>query len=248
MNQHRSNTLNKNKNENCLTFEILHFKLHSFQKIRIEILKHIENKEDRLSAENDYMLQYKTIYPYGLNSMLNNINMNKIVNIYDLFKNFNKLFRVKRGKRGSHKYSKIINLFVPLIWITELEEYLKNFYSVKYVKDAVFKLSNKSIGKLKNCLDKYNFTNKQFKDLLSDLINFKYVGRFNKANVIYFKMLFQQRSFDQFNFNRIFNKLSYLFPIYNCSVSVAFNYKLPISNRLFNYRQFAFSGLTVSQN
>lgn len=93
INQHKSNTIKK---ENP-TFEIIHFRLYSFVKIQIEILDHVENQSDRLARENDFLLKFKFIYPYGLNTMLNHVDIKNIVNVYNLYDKFNNMIAVNRG-------------------------------------------------------------------------------------------------------------------------------------------------------
>lgn len=71
------------------SFEIAHFGFHSFSSIRIEILEQLEDKNGRLSKENDYMLIFRTVYIFELNTLINNININKVENFYDLLNKSN---------------------------------------------------------------------------------------------------------------------------------------------------------------
>lgn len=75
INQHRSNV--NNENNECPTFEISHFRINSFSNIRIEILEHVEDKNNRLARENDFMLRFRTIYRYGLITLINKVNIKK---------------------------------------------------------------------------------------------------------------------------------------------------------------------------
>ena len=58
---------------------------------------------------------------------------------------------------------------------------------------------------------------------------------------LYFITLFQQKSFNNFNYNNILKNLEHLFPIKNNIISVTYKYNKLFSSKIFNYRQLAFS-------
>lgn len=92
INQHHSN-INDQNNE-YHTVEIWHFRIHSFSNIRTEILEHLEDKNNTLAKENDFMVQFSSIYPY-FNYYFKSKN---IFSAYDLFYNFNDLIAIYKGK------------------------------------------------------------------------------------------------------------------------------------------------------
>lgn len=72
----------------------------------IEILTHVENQDERLRFENDLILKYRTLYPYGLDTKLNGYNIKIIDNIYSFCNLSNSARTINRNKRGSHVLSK----------------------------------------------------------------------------------------------------------------------------------------------
>lgn len=73
-----------------LPFQISHFWIYSFINVWIEILEHVEDKNDKFARENDFIFNFITVYPYALNILINYVNIKKIVNnVYDLFNKFN---------------------------------------------------------------------------------------------------------------------------------------------------------------
>jgi hypothetical protein len=75
MNLHRSNT-NSSK-EKINTLEIEHFKKHGFENINIRIIDIVPETKTRLWWENKHINQFLTIFPYGLNTILFNQQINK---------------------------------------------------------------------------------------------------------------------------------------------------------------------------
>lgn len=68
------------------------------------------------------MFKFRTVYRYGLITLINNVNMSNIANVPDLSYSFNVLNTVNRDKRGLHLYSMIINTIAPNIWLNYLED------------------------------------------------------------------------------------------------------------------------------
>ena len=63
------------------------------------------------------------------------------------------------------------------------------------------------LKRLKRVCSNYIFENQHFKDIVLDLLNFKLRNKLQEdINDVYFIMLFQQKSFDNFDAFRIFNK------------------------------------------
>lgn len=59
----------------------------------------------------------------------------------------------------------------------------------------------------------------QFEVLLNDLVNFKLINKNNVVkNIIYFKVMFQQKSFDNLNLNKICKNIYVLFPLKDCAI------------------------------
>ena len=73
INGHRSDIKNFGKKYKK-DFELQHFQKHSFEKIFITIIDEEEDESSRLDKENIHICEYKTLYPYGLNSKINGQN------------------------------------------------------------------------------------------------------------------------------------------------------------------------------
>lgn len=239
MNGHRS----KINSDNSLypSFEINHFKLHGFQNILLEILAHIEGEKDRLKAEDEFIFEERTLYPYGLNVKLNNYNIENTGNIYCFLNMFNTKRKIYRKFRGPHTRSRHINLLQPKNWINILErDFLSNF-KVQKIKTSVFSLKLRTLGKINASFPEYNFNNLHFKDILYDLITFrlKTLVSFNKE-MVYFTLLYQQKSFDEFNLGQIIKNLNPFFPIKDINISPAYRYTTPLSKLIYNYREITY--------
>lgn len=196
INNHRSDI---KKFVNKAVPEFVHFQKHSFEKIEIEILDVINNKESRLNYENIQILENKTIFPYGLNSIYNGLNYNQFENIYSFFK-FNKPIKLisKRFKRGYGKSKINFNLDK---FIEEVEQFTNDLNYVDKIKNLVFKLANKSC--LKILQNFHLLKNTWNKFILFDLICFKlhFYSNYNKKFKSFSDLIsyFKQTYFNNFD-------------------------------------------------
>lgn len=163
INGHRSNV--KNENVKFPSYEILHFRMHSFDNILIEILAHTEEVSKRLELENHFIIYYRTLYPYGLNTVLNNYNISNISNIYQFLNSANASTRVKRYSRGSHVNSIKINHIIPISWLTNINNIYLAICSNTIIKSKIFSLKLKTLKKIFACLNNYTFYSTHCKDL-----------------------------------------------------------------------------------
>lgn len=240
INLHRSQ-INKCNNP---SFEIKHFRLHTFDNISISILGHSENNCDRLKLENDHILQQRTLYPYGLNTYLNDINSCSLGNIYKLLHHFNKQTIINRGSRGSHKNSKSLNYIIPIKWLKDNQSEFQAFRNIKKIRNSIFALKIRTLKKIFACIESFKFSDTQYKDLIRDLLFFR-IKSDSQIIKEYFNMMFQQKSFNLFNPSVMFNKLEPFFPLKNTKIIVSYSYNKPFSSTVFNYRQTAISDLDL---
>lgn len=244
INLHRSQIKRNSSN----SYEIKHFQLHSFNNIRIEILGTFVELKERLHRENDFILRYRSLYPYGLNTILNNMNIGSN-NIYSFLNFFNKFIRINRGKRGSRVNSKNNNNIIPVIFLRTLEKRFMDSFDIVYIKNSIFSLRVKTLNKVKLICNYFKFKNIHFKDLVCDLVDFRLL-KHSKPEVkkIFFTVHYQQKSFDRLNLNDIFKNFAFSFPISNCHIIPSFKYNKPFSKKVFNYRQLALNDNIVSND
>lgn len=156
-----------------------------------------------------------------------------------LWYSFNVLNAVNRSKIDSHQYSRTINTIVPKIWLTDLEDKFQS---------RIFLINTKTLKRIKLFFVKCGFKILKFKDLVYDLIIYKLLKNENvNKNIIYFKIIFQQKSFDNYKINKIFNDNYDLFPIV-LFISVAYNCIKSLTNKILNYRQTVFTDLVTTLN
>ena len=157
--------------------------------------------------EIDFIFKYRTLYPYGLNTRFNNLNVCNIGNIYTFLYEINSLIKIQRGHRGRHINKFDISNFVPRVWIRKLEDDFINNQSIEKVKSAVFFLKISTFVKTSKSITKYKFSDQHFKDLLHDLIYCKTKQIINNKEKLYFITLFQKKSFNKFNYIDILKNL-----------------------------------------
>lgn len=236
MNGHRSQVNNDNV---CYpSYEIKHFKTHGFKNIQIEILAHVEDERVRLKTEDELIFEHRTLYPYGLNVKLSNHNIENFGNIYHFLNRFNNKRIINRNNRGSGIRSFQINLLEPHIWIKTLESDFISTFSVHKIKTAVFALKIRTINKIKKHCSNYNFSNTHFKDVFNDLLDFRSKTiKHPDGEKVYFTLLYQQKSFDEFKLGQLIKQISPFFPIKNVNISITYRYTTPLSKKFYNYRE-----------
>lgn len=241
LNLHRS--LVKRCNNNS-TFEIKHFNLHGFGNIVVQILGQFFDDNIRLEKENYFILYKKSLYPYGLNTVLNQISISNDTCIFRLFNFFtDPNFTYNRGCRGSRNGGSALyhSNIVPLIFLTDLHKNFSNNLNVGYLKSVIFGLRFGTLRKLQKQINTFKCDNVQFIDIIKDLLIYK-IGKPNINNDIdklFFVFLYQQKSFDFLNFNNAIYNFKHLFPVKNVRVIPTFRYTRTFGSFLFNYKQVA---------
>lgn len=233
MNLHRSNT--KNKNLKNISFEIAHFRLHDFENISIAILAVENDLKKRLILENNLILKFHSLFPYGLNTHLSHVDLDKISCIWSFF-GYSDFLKTSRGKRGTHKFSKSINNIVPSLWLANLQCSFDSCLNVNIVKSKIFTLNSKNIKKINSILGTFKFSNSQFKGIVCDLVKFRLSNIKSFDNLLYFTIDFQQKSFSNLNISKILHDNLNIFPIKNCKIIPSFKYCRTLGSILFNYR------------
>ena len=195
--------------------------------------------DKRLEKENNFIIYFKTLYPFGLNTCLNNVQNNFLDNIYLFLYQANKSKVINRFSRGSHRNSKYINNINPDLWLGVLESDFIKTLDIFSVKHKIFTFKLNVLKKLKRVCSTYVFKNQHFKDIIINLLNFKLRNKLKDVSYEYFTMLFQQKSFDNFNISKHLNKLLPFFPVKNCELLTSFKYNIPFSKYIFNYNSLA---------
>ena len=242
MNNHRNKSYKVNEKS---TFELKHFNIHEFHNVKIQIIEQIVDEDLRLKSENFYILRFKTLYPYGLNTKLNHHPVN-VDCIYSLFSSvYIPSFRYNRGKRGNHTNKALQNKYhnvIPAIILQDLYNLFNANYCATYIKNVLFGLKFKILRKLQLAIQKFNCDNKQFIDLINDVLLYK-IGEIKQTHTdkAFFVFTFQQKSFDYLRMSLILDKHKSDFPINYLKIIPTFKYTATIGKMLFNYR-------TVAQN
>ena len=240
INNYRSKSNKADKNS---TFELKHFHMHGFSNVKIQVLEQIMDENFRLRSENFYILRYKTLYPYGLNTKLNHHPDNTSC-IYKLFSSvYIPSFKYNRGKRGGHTnrhFHKKYNGVIPAIILQDLHNLFNKSYCVNQIKTELFGMKFKQLRKLQICLQSFKCDVKQFKDLITDILIYK-IGEIKQdfTDKRYFVYTFQQKSFDFLKLSSVLDKLRGILPLTNIQTIPTFKYTATLGQMLFNYRNKA---------
>lgn len=238
INNHRNDIKKYSKNPTSYNAEFDHFSTHPFSKVIISILDIVVSQEDRLIKENNYMLIYKTIIPFGLNDTFNHTQINHSnCNTSKLF--HTSQHKTSRGKRGGRKKRShdILN-FQDIIFNLEAN-FLLNF-SWKAIKIFIFSLNKRNLFNFFNSLNTITFKNTHFKILVFDLLKHRTSKMIApiKEDKRFFTFDFLHPSYDHFNFHDTISQLSNSFPIKDIKISKAFKYITPFGRTIFNYNDF----------
>lgn len=241
INNHRSHSKLHKHN----SFELQHFAFHSFQGLTLDILDIIPNAKDRLFKESLYILKHKTLYPYGLNTHLNNqINTNSfsIFHLFLLYTNFNiEHFSKHMRKRGSRSTpNKFINFAELTIQVEELL-YTKDF--IKAIKTKIFSLKRKTLKAFTKFILQYEFKNQHLFKILIDLIQFRFQKDISQIvsppkEKIFMTLQFSHKTLNDINFHKLFMSPQ----VYNAlpmnnkpQLSIGFQFTKTLGRQLFNY-------------
>lgn len=102
------------------------------------------------------------------------------------------------------------------------------------------------LKKIKKCFLVFKVKSLQFKKSIYHLVNFKWLNKDNVVkDIIYFKVKIQRSSFVYLILNKICENMYDFFSIKDCTISIAYSYCKPLSTKIFNYRQTAFSDINI---
>ena len=230
--------------------ELKHFQKHSFEKANIYIVDFIQSEEERLLFENMYICKFKTIYPYGLNSIINVKNYSSIQCVYSMFNVFNLKTIKTRGSRGkgrskqNNDKAKDFCDFMNSINFKEV-----TIINIKNIKDKIFSMKNGVLRSfMKNQFCNFEFKNNQIKEIFIDLTKYKLkidnindiISKNNSVNKEYFVCKYENKLFDNINFNEILAKCNPLFPLNKiCNLNMAFSYGKSFKNIFCNYNYYS---------
>lgn len=255
INNHRS-LCNKNKCDSTdvqSKYEFEHFKIHSFNDIRIDILHFIKDRYKRLEVENMCIVKYKTAYPYGLNDRINKISVTAIkdkICIYkDMFDNSKNLIDKPIRIRSLNINKNKSNAFIDFdSFVVDLDDAVFNKKNViGYVKNKILGLKRSKAKVLTKHVSKYKFKYNLMQDLIIDLLKYK-LKRNNwlledDVNSKFDSFLiidFEHKYIDSINIPQILHShdLMSSFPVSNTYPKVSYKYSQTLGSIVFNYVKF----------
>jgi len=221
--------------------ELKHFQNHNFDNAKLVILDIITSCKDRLIAENMYIGKFGALYPYGLNSTLNNKSFKSYSNVYAVLNTFVYPKSKYRGTRSKNKYKikRDINNYINRVNFKEV-----NFINILQLKKQLFSCKLKELKWfLKYSFNDFKFHNSQIKDILLDIIKYRLkissttdVLKDKKLDKEYFVLKFENKLFDLVNINNVIEKCKMLFPIKNmCNIQTTFSYGKTLKSIICNY-------------
>ena len=253
INNHRSSIKKPdNKQDNKVNTESIHFKTHSFQNSKIDILKFEAVESRRVNLESQFMFQRASLYPYGLNDRYHNCNIKDVLQsscIFSLFssqKNYEYKRKVRSLLKNRGKFKISFEDFFKKIDTPESKQYE---VKIKYYIGVIKNRKNSFLLKFIQNIDKYKFQVTRIKHLITDLIKFK-LGLSNNPpprlpfnhNSSYLVLPFT-RFFTPFDLRKcIFSsELLRIFPSHLKYPKLTYKLDLPFSKLAFNYREFCTS-------
>ena len=249
INNHRSLCNKKSNNDIQSKYEFEHFKIHSFKKVKINILDIVPDKLRRLELENYYIIKYETAYPFGLNDRINNESVTSIKNNKCIYKNiFESQYHMSNSRQTNRIRSKNkLNVFVNFPWfLGEINEVaLKQKDLIKYIKSKILGLKRSKCKALVKLVIDYKFKYNQVKDLICDLLKFKLKceklelesGKFDSYLVIDFS----HKYLNLINISQLLHdpNLIKTFPSKVTYPKISYKYSPTIGSTIFNYSKFS---------
>ena len=178
INNHRS-MCNRNKTSNNdiqNKYEFEHFKLHSFNQVKISILNVTNDTNYRLELENLYIIRYKTAYPYGLNDRVNNISVTSIKDSTCIYKEiFSDVMFNNNLVRNRIRSNNKRNIYIDFIeFVEDLNEAITSKSNIiGYIKGKILGLKRSKAYVLIDYVKDFEFQYYLIKDLVYDLLKFK---------------------------------------------------------------------------
>ena len=252
INNHRS-MCNRNKTSNNdiqNKYEFEHFKLHSFNQVKISILNVTNDTNYRLELENLYIIRYKTAYPYGLNDRVNNVSVTSIKDSTCIYKEIfsdvmfnNNLVRNRR--RSNNKR----NIYIDFIeFVEDLNEAITSKSNIiGYIKGKILGLKRSKAYVLIDYVKDFEFQYYLIKDLVYDLLKFKldnvnWINQ-NNSNTVntYLVIDFEHKYIDTLNIPQLIHnqELISCFPIKETYPKISFKYSQTLGSMVFNYAKFS---------
>ena len=251
INNHRSlcNKAKTNNSDIQNKYEFEHFKMHSFNQIKIYILDVIDDDRRRIEMENFYIIKYKTAYPYGLNDRVNNISITAIKDntcIYkDIFSNINVDNNGRFRFRSRNKRNQFVNFDEFIIDIDEA--ILTENNVVGFVKGKILGLKRSKARVFTRCVKNFKFKYYLIQDLVYDLLKFKLdsVDIFDGTNRLNFNSYlvidFIHKYMDTLQIPQLINNIDLVscFPIKETYPKISFRYSQTLGSMVFNYAKFS---------
>ena len=150
INNHRNlccrEKIDENNNRDYIQskFGCEHFKIHSFSKVKIDILDIESDHNKRLELENKYIIKFKTAYPFGLNDRVNNTSVSCVKDklcIYQNYFNNNSLSTPKTNRiRSKNRTNKYIDME---LFLEEINNHSFNkSNAIKFIKSRILGLKD----------------------------------------------------------------------------------------------------------
>ena len=253
INNHRSMcTKNKSSNNDIQNkYEFEHFKLHSFDHVKINILDVTNDNNYRLELENLYIIRYKTAYPYGLNDRVNNVSVTSIKDSTCIYKEifsdvmFNNNSIVRNRRRSNNKR----NIYIDFInFVEDLNEAIASKNNiVGYIKGKILGLKRSKANVLIDYVKDFEFGYYLIKDLVYDLLKFKldnvnWVNHNNRNTIdTYLVIDFEHKYLDTLNIPQLVHsqELISCFPVDETYPKISFKYSQTVGSMVFNYAKFS---------
>ena len=251
INNHRS-LCNKVKTKNTdiqSKYEFEHFKMHSFNQAKINILAIIDDYNRRIEQENFFIIKYKTAYPYGLNDRVNNVSITAIKDNTCIYKDIFSIITVNNIRPFRMRSRNKRNLFIDFQeLIKDIDDaILSKNNIVGYVKDKILGLKRSKAKVFTRFVKDYKFRYYLIQDLVCDLLKFK----LNKLDIFtdtnrfsfnsYLVIDFTHKYMDTLQIPQLVNNrdLVSCFPIKETYPKISFRYSQTLGSMAFNYAKFS---------
>lgn len=252
MNLHRSQS--KKSGDINRSMEIEHFHKHEFKNVIIQILDIIPDNLNRIWWENIHISQFKSLYPYGLNTIqynknynedyVRNISQDSVYLMINQFRNPTKtnnsgLYRIRGPRRNKNDLNQSMlkyNIFV--------KKYIdEGKIEFSWIKNLVFSLRRNQIR------DYWQFISLEFDDrapligvTIMDLVKYRaHILGINLNSIpqvfdtSYCVINFNNKLLNNIKFPTLFSEQAHNFPISGVRVVCSFRYPTPVCRTIFNY-------------
>ena len=228
--------------------EVEHFKIHSFSKVKINVLDTECNNDKRLESENRYIIKFRTLYPYGLNDRVNNCSISSVKDNLCIYQNYLQCYTSDNTSKTNRVRSKSKNVGKYIDFRIFIEDIAKVCFNksrlIKFIKGKIMGLKIRQAKVLFKLIDDFKFPNFHIKDLIIDLLKFK--TKSNKSHVAainfdsYLSIKFSHKFIDLLNIPRILqdNSVKHAFPVNDTYPKCSFKYSRTLGSIVYNYSSF----------